>query len=137
MTFDQIQNSFETSYLPWALLDLGLCWLTARVAFNKGLSVNATFWLSVIISPFIMLPVVMVRSQNQKELDLRQIRTGRAIVCHKCSELIKPEAKVCRHCGAETDLRASADMAAKLDNRPAEFVSRREAARRADEERRT
>jgi hypothetical protein len=83
----------------------------AVIATKKGRSAIGWFFISIFVTPilsFIML-MVMGETTDFKLAELRknkQYATGEAIPdpythmkCPDCAELIKIEAKVCKHCG--------------------------------------
>jgi len=79
-------------FLMW----FGLCVFTGAVASNKGRSFIGFFLLAIFISPIIALIIVLcVRDLKNKE------DTGSMRRCPKCAELIKMQAKICKHCGNE------------------------------------
>jgi hypothetical protein len=68
--------------------------LIAKMAWKKGRSWNAFFILSLVF-PLLAWIIAAVVST-----DLATVTSGTK-KCHRCAELIKSEATLCKHCGSE------------------------------------
>ncbi len=74
--------------------------LAAWIASSKGRSGIGIFFLSVILSPLIGIIVALVL-QRVVPPDPNAPTPETHIKCPDCAELIKSEAKVCKHCGCK------------------------------------
>ena len=77
----------------------GLGGLIGRIAWRKGRSYYAFFWLSVLINPLVtgIIAAAIAPAPGSPALD-----NGLATKpCPMCAETVKSEAKVCRFCGHE------------------------------------
>lgn len=81
----------------WLFLSL----IVALMAENKGHSGIGALILSLLFSPFVWAIVVAASQPNQRELDRKDIKSGKAKRCPACDEIVRPKAKVCKHCGYE------------------------------------
>lgn len=59
------------------------------------------FIVSAIISPLIAFIIGLFLRKDIRALEEKKIKKGEAKRCPYCYELIRPEAKVCKHCGKE------------------------------------
>lgn len=84
--------------------------ITAVVAFNKGRSVVGWFVIGALFGPFGLLASVFV-STEVKALEERKVGSGELKKCPDCAELVKAEAKVCKHCGAKFEVDANSTTA--------------------------
>lgn len=86
---------------PWGSVVIAfvLAYTTAAVAKRKGLPVNKWFAGGLLLG-VVALPWVLLKHPNQEELDRRAIRSGEAKRCPQCAELVRPEARACKHCGS-------------------------------------
>jgi ribosomal protein L37AE/L43A len=85
----------------WIVLWIGFSILASVVAANKGRSALGFFFLALLLSPLIGLIAALVVSPNRNEVEKRQIENGDMAKCPFCAELIRAEARVCKHCGKE------------------------------------
>ena len=76
-----------------------LAFATGAVAQRKGLPVNKWFAGGLLLG-VVALPWVLLKRPDREELDRRAIRRGEAKRCPQCAELVRPEARACKHCGA-------------------------------------
>ncbi len=81
-------------YIVWIVL----AFVAASVAKNKGRDYGRWLVLSLLISPFISLIILLVSKDLTTENDIKQ---GKLKNCLYCSELIMREAVKCKHCGAD------------------------------------
>lgn len=80
---------------------LALSIIPPIIAINKGRSGAGFFFLSILLSPIIGIIAALVAKPNQKQLEAEQIASGYQKKCPYCAELIKKEARICRHCAKE------------------------------------
>jgi len=85
-------------YMLGALIGL----LPAIIAHRKGYSFLG-WWIFGAALSIVALPLAIIRSPNQSEMDRRALAAG-GRKCSYCAEVIKWEAKVCRYCGREITL---------------------------------
>ena len=69
-----------------------LCLIPARIASKKGRWAGGWFFLSLVISPLLAGIIVAV---------LEPMEGGNLRKCPFCSEMVKYDATVCRHCGKD------------------------------------
>lgn len=90
------------------VIALALDFAVAKFAETRGHSFAKFFWLAFFLSPVIAV-IVLLLSPTAPRKDFES-RTGDVIFkgidgdlgkCQKCAEMIKLEAKVCKHCGAD------------------------------------
>jgi len=88
---------FFVSFVFMAVLSAIPAW----IAQSKGRS----FWLWWIYALFLW-PITLIHSlvisADNKELEKRQLETGHK-KCPACAELIKAEARLCKHCGTHQE----------------------------------
>ncbi|PIB13133.1 zinc ribbon domain-containing protein [Vibrio rotiferianus] len=72
--------------------------IVGSVAKSKGRSGLGFFFASLILSPLIGLIIVLVIQPNNTNVERRAIDSGQVKRCPKCSELVKVEATLCKHC---------------------------------------
>lgn len=83
----------------------GFIWLfscigAAIVASNKGRDGMGWFLIGAILGPigFILSLVV---AGNEENLQNSAIESGQFKTCEYCAELVKAQAKICKHCGKD------------------------------------
>jgi len=86
-------------------VEILIWWLTLSIlagwiAGSKGRNGFGVFVLSLILSPLIGLIVALVLERIEQP-DPNAPTPDTHIKCPDCAELIKREAKVCRHCGCK------------------------------------
>jgi len=95
---------------------LGL--IPAAIASNKGYSF-VLWWFFGAALFIVALPVALLMSPNSAAIEQNKLREGMK-KCPFCAELVKAEAKVCKHCGREFLESASeeGDSARLLSRKP-------------------
>lgn len=84
-------------YFAWFLFSIAV----GILASNRGRSGLVWFFLSLLLSPLLGLVFCLV-SKDLSAAKVQQQPNGQTHrKCPKCAEFIKPEASVCKHCGAE------------------------------------
>jgi hypothetical protein len=73
--------------------------VVALIANSKGRSSGSWFLYGLLIWP-IALVHVLVASPNQGKVDQTALAAGSMKKCPECAELVRPEARKCRYCGA-------------------------------------
>lgn len=78
-----------------------VCALVAGYIYEqKGRSRATAVLLGLITGPLAVL-LALVTPKDSEALERRALKSGKMIKCPYCAELVKREAKVCRHCGRE------------------------------------
>ena len=83
-------------FIWWVLLSILAGW----IAGSKGRNGFGTFLLSIFLSPLIGIIVALVL-EREKEIDPNAPTAETHVKCPDCAELVKREAKVCKHCGCK------------------------------------
>jgi hypothetical protein len=84
----------------YLVLWVALAVLVALYAYGRGHGITAVIGflvLGLVFSPLIAL----IAAALIPPADEVMIERGRAKKCPHCAELVKPEAKVCSHCGRD------------------------------------
>lgn len=81
----------------WLLLAV----LVGVYASSKGRSGVGYFLLAVLLSPLIGFIIVLVLSPITENTDAKAISSGEMKKCPNCAEIVKAEAKLCKHCHSE------------------------------------
>jgi hypothetical protein len=87
-------------FLLFCVLFCGV--ISAMVARGKGRSGCGWFVIGVLLGPLGLIASFVIGA-DKEGLERKQLRSGKLVKCPQCAELIKAEAKVCRHCGAKAD----------------------------------
>jgi hypothetical protein len=80
---------------------IGFCAVPAIIASNKGRSAAGWFFGSILISPLLGGIIVACLPTLTGKLEQRAMSSGEMRKCPHCAELVKAEAKICRHCQRE------------------------------------
>ncbi len=80
----------------WLLLGLFAGYLNA----NRGNSFTVGCLLGALLGP-IGLIIVLLLDRNDSELERRSVASGQTRYCPYCAELVRQDAKVCKHCGRD------------------------------------
>lgn len=59
------------------------------------------FFLSLLVSPIIMFIAAMVLEPVKERIEEKALANGEMKKCPSCAELVKVEAKICKHCNSE------------------------------------
>ncbi|MDV7106390.1 hypothetical protein R3X26_18580 [Vibrio sp. TH_r3] len=90
-----------------------LCGVIAAVsASNKGRSSFGWFFLGLLLGP-IGVVLSLVVSKQTEVIEAKVIQSGEQKKCKYCAELIKSEAKLCKHCGKEQNVDVSDILASR------------------------
>ena len=81
-----------------AALVIGL--LPATIAYRKGRSF-ILWWLFGAILFIVALPLALLSQKDREALDRRATAHGDMMKCPLCAEVIRSEARVCKHCGRD------------------------------------
>ncbi|WP_297896386.1 hypothetical protein [Shewanella sp.] len=84
-------------FLGWLILAI----LVGVYANTKGRSGLGFFLLAVVFSPLIGFIIALVISPVKGVIEANAIQSGEMKKCPDCAELVKAEAKICKHCRAE------------------------------------
>lgn len=84
-------------FFVWILFSIAV----GVLASNRGRSGIGWFLFSLLLSPLIGLIFCLVCKDLSNEKSDQQPNEKTHRKCPKCAEFIKPEASVCKHCGAE------------------------------------
>ncbi|TKB50026.1 zinc ribbon domain-containing protein [Ferrimonas aestuarii] len=77
---------------------LALAGFVGWYASGKGRPGFLFFIISLILSPLIGLIIAIVIGPNTAVVEKEALSSGSVIKCPSCAELVKSEAKICKHC---------------------------------------
>ena len=84
-------------FIVWLIL----CAVAGTIADKKGRMGWAYFTISFFLSPLVGILIAVAQSPITKNIEKQQIQSGEARKCPHCAELVKLEAKICKHCGKD------------------------------------
>ena len=84
-------------FVPWLVFSI----LVGAYASSKGRSSIAYFLISMVLSPILGLAIALAAEPDTDKLEQRAIDAGKRRKCPYCAELVKNEARICKHCGKE------------------------------------
>lgn len=70
-------------------------------ANSKGRSGIGFFFIALIISPLVGFIIALVISPLEQNVEAKALESGTLKKCSSCAELVKIEAKLCKHCHTE------------------------------------
>jgi membrane protease subunit (stomatin/prohibitin family) len=87
--------------MGWLVFFWFLCGVAAGINLSgKGRSGFGGFLLGALLGP-VGLVIALVMPRNEAAIERQQVQRGESRKCPQCAELVKYEAKICRHCGAD------------------------------------
>ncbi|RBP83946.1 zinc ribbon domain-containing protein [Marinomonas rhizomae] len=87
--------------------------LVGLLASTKGRSGFLFFLLALVLSPVIGLIIALVVPKNNEIVESKAIETGGMRKCPNCAELVKSEAKICKHCQSDLNNTVTNEMKIK------------------------
>lgn len=83
-----------TIVVAWVLLST----CVGAYARNKGFSFITHFFGSLLLSPLVGFLATVLSKPNLEKAEKARIKAENLKKCEACAELIKQEAKICKHC---------------------------------------
>ena len=87
------------------VMGMVLLWIGCAIAASIVSSNKGKDWLGGALLGFLLGPIglliTLVSSTDQAQLDSASLASGLNRKCPFCAELVRAEAKKCRHCGSE------------------------------------
>lgn len=83
--------------------------LSAFIAESKGRSGCGGFLLGALLGP-IGLAIILLTGRQTEELEKRELYSGMSRRCPDCAEIVKVDARKCKHCGTEFSQRYLDDL---------------------------
>ena len=81
----------------WIVLSI----IPAIIANKKGRNAAGWFFLSLLISPLLAGIIIAALGPIKENIEAKEIASGANRKCPFCSEMVKSEASVCKHCGKD------------------------------------
>lgn len=75
--------------------------LVGVYANSKGRSGFGFFLISALLSPLIGFIIALIISPINSKVEQKALEAGDMKKCSSCAELVKVEAKLCKHCQTE------------------------------------
>ncbi|MBA1179535.1 hypothetical protein G7008_03360 [Pseudomonas psychrotolerans] len=79
---------------------LFFCALAAWMAAKRGRSIILYLMMAVIFSPLVSILVLLVAGKSETGMEQKALSNGFKR-CPACAELVRREAKICKHCGTD------------------------------------
>lgn len=83
-------------FFLWLVLAI----IPAIIASSKGRSGFAWFLYGALIWPIALVHAIVIRP-NLETVERRALEGGDVVKCHYCAELVRSEARICKHCGRD------------------------------------
>ena len=80
-------------WIVWIIL----AFACASFAKSRGREYGSWLVLSLLLSPFICIIILLISKDESNNLGITQ---GTLKKCYQCAEVVKKEAIRCKHCGA-------------------------------------
>ena len=80
------------------IIAIVLDYLVGKYAEGKGHSFGKFFWISVFLTPIIGFLWALVAEEDIQYIETKKISSQGYKRCPYCDELVRPHAKVCKHC---------------------------------------
>jgi len=87
--------------MEWLILWIGLSVIAAVIAANKGRSAIGFFFLAILLSPIIGILAAFIVQPNTARIEDDKLAGGETRRCQHCAEIVRSEARICKHCGRE------------------------------------
>ena len=87
------------SRMEFLLIAIVLGVIPAFIARQKGRSFLG-FWIYGTLLFIVALPHAILAKPDQARLEARLLSDGANRKCPQCAEIVKSEARICRHCGS-------------------------------------
>lgn len=94
------RDVLTASLLPGLVIAVFLGLIPAVIAYQKGRDFF-DWWVFGWLLFIVALPAALLLKPNIAELETRQLEQGTVKRCPYCAELVKCEARVCKHCGRD------------------------------------
>lgn len=87
-------------------MEIFIFWLVFAIlvgvwAGNWGRSGFGYFLLAALLSPLLGALILLVAGKKQAVVETRAVESGELKKCPACAELVRAEARKCKHCGEE------------------------------------